>query len=75
MLTNNDLFSVENKRVLITGSSRGIGFTLAKSFALRGAIVILNGRHHNTLTLASEKLEALGCKVQTSVFLSILLLF
>jgi gluconate 5-dehydrogenase len=38
-----NLFSVKDKIVLITGSARGIGFALAKGFVKAGAKVIING--------------------------------
>lgn len=40
----NTWFDVHEKRVLITGSTRGIGWTLAQGFAEAGAQVIINGR-------------------------------
>ncbi len=36
-----DLFSVENKIVVITGGSRGIGNTLANEFAIRNSLVFI----------------------------------
>lgn len=39
-----NLFSVKDKVVLITGSTRGIGLSLAKGFIEAGAIVVINGR-------------------------------
>jgi gluconate 5-dehydrogenase len=38
------LFNVTGKRILITGSTSGIGFVLAEGLAKAGAYVILNGR-------------------------------
>lgn len=35
------LFSVAGKNILVTGSSRGIGFMLAKAYVKEGANVIL----------------------------------
>ena len=35
---------LENKRVLVTGSTGGIGEGIAKRFAQEGASVIINGR-------------------------------
>jgi len=40
---------LEQKIVLITGATRGIGFATAKVFAKAGARVILNGRDNNRL--------------------------
>ena len=64
----NRIFSVEEKTVLITGSSRGIGFVLARAFASLGAKVILNGRTRTTLEQASSSLNALGYQTFTSLF-------
>ncbi|OTN76200.1 3-oxoacyl-[acyl-carrier-protein] reductase [Enterococcus sp. 8G7_MSG3316] len=35
---------LHNKNVFVTGSSRGIGYTIAETFAKEGANIILNGR-------------------------------
>ena len=37
----NDLFSVENKIVVITGGSKGIGNAIANEFAKRNSIVFI----------------------------------
>ena len=39
------LFDLTGKTALITGSSQGIGFALAKGLAGAGARVVLNGRN------------------------------
>ena len=44
----------KNSRVLITGSSRGIGYGIASSFLEEGAIVVLTGRDEKDLTAAQE---------------------
>ena len=45
---------LENSRVLITGSSRGIGYGIASSFLEEGAIAVLTGRDEKDLTAAQE---------------------
>ena len=60
------LFSLEGRRALITGSSQGIGFALAKGLAEAGASVILNGRDAGKLAAAAEALgisDTLACDV------------
>lgn len=46
------LFDLTGKRALITGSSQGIGLSLAKGLAEAGAQVVLNGRDLAKLTAA-----------------------
>jgi gluconate 5-dehydrogenase len=62
------LFSIKDKVALITGSSRGIGFSLAAGLALNGAKVILNGRDEAVLESAKMALEDNGISVFTSAF-------
>lgn len=52
------LFDLTGKRVLITGSSQGIGFALAKGLAAAGAEIVLNGRDAGKLSAAAEALGA-----------------
>jgi len=47
---------LKNSRVLVTGSSRGIGYGIASSFLEEGATVILTGRGEGDLTAAQETL-------------------
>ncbi len=51
-----NLFSLNGRRALITGSSQGIGFALAKGMVEAGAQVILNGRD-------TAKLEAARAQI------------
>ena len=51
------LFSLEGKTALITGSSQGIGFALAKGMYNAGANIILNGRDLSKLKLAQKKFK------------------
>lgn len=48
-----------NKKVLITGSSKGLGFAIAKQFALEGACVCINSRNSANLEKAKKELETL----------------
>ena len=45
--------TVAGKRVLITGSTRGIGRALATAFASRGASVVVHGREENDVRRAA----------------------
>ena len=45
-----------DKRVLVTGSSRGIGFGIAKAFVEAGARVAVNGRTKGSVSAAIEQL-------------------
>jgi gluconate 5-dehydrogenase len=63
-----ELFQLHGKHALVTGSSQGIGFALAKGLAEAGAAVILNGRDEAKLQQAAEALEAAGHSVSTSAF-------
>ena len=49
MILIDQLFSVQNKVVLVSGGSRGIGLALARGYAQRGAKVIISGREIETL--------------------------
>ena len=62
------LFSLEGRRALITGSSQGIGFALAKGLAVHGAAVVLNGRDPGKIEVAAAELSAVGHRVSTAIF-------
>lgn len=47
----------QGKRVLVTGSSRGIGYSIAQSFLEQGATVILNGQDPERLEKARAALQ------------------
>lgn len=49
---------LNNKRVVVTGSSKGIGYAIAKSFANEGAKVTINGRYREALEKAATALQA-----------------
>lgn len=56
------LFSLEGKRVLVTGASSGIGLHIATLFARAGAAVALAARRVDRLNAAVSELTAAGHK-------------
>ena len=50
-------FNFNNKRVLITGSSKGIGYFIAKKFIESSATVTINSNNLNNLNIAKKKLN------------------
>ena len=57
------LFDLTGRRALVTGSSQGIGFALARGLAAAGAAIVLNGRNPEKLAEASAALREQGCDV------------
>ena len=53
----------KNKVAIITGSSQGIGKTLAIELCQKGASVVLNGRTESKLTKTFQELQLLGFNV------------
>lgn len=51
------LFDLTGKRALVTGSSQGIGFALAKGLQAAGAEIVLNGRDTGKLSEAAKGLS------------------
>ena len=51
------LFGLSGRRALITGSSQGIGFALARGLAQAGAALVLNGRDEARLEQACKTLR------------------
>ncbi|MEM8958528.1 MAG: SDR family oxidoreductase [Pseudomonadota bacterium] len=62
------LFSLAGRRALITGSSQGIGFALARGLSAAGAELVLNGRDAAKLAAAAETLRAEGATVRELSF-------
>ncbi|MCK0119048.1 SDR family oxidoreductase [Loktanella sp. F6476L] len=62
------LFDLTGKRALITGSSQGIGFALAKGMAAAGASIVLNGRDTGKLDAAAAALRETGATVDVLSF-------
>ncbi|MGB3406618.1 MAG: SDR family oxidoreductase [Jannaschia sp.] len=63
-----ELFNLAGKRALITGSSQGIGFALARGLADAGASIVLNGRDVGKLEAAAQTLGEGGATVETLAF-------
>ena len=51
------LFSVQDQVVLVSGASRGIGWSIAEAFAKRGASVVITGRQEQTLRAAAQRIK------------------
>jgi gluconate 5-dehydrogenase len=62
------MFDLTGLRALITGSSQGIGFALARGLAGAGAEIVLNGRDTAKLAAATEVLENEGATVHQLPF-------
>ncbi len=56
-------FDLENKVVLITGGSRGLGLVLAREFAAQGAKIAICALNGEELDHAKEDLESRGAEV------------
>jgi NAD(P)-dependent dehydrogenase (short-subunit alcohol dehydrogenase family) len=61
---------LENKTALVTGSTKGIGFAIARWLAAEGACVIVNGRTETSAAAAAEKIgraaRGVGADVSTA---------
>ena len=65
---HNNLFDLTGRRILVTGSNGGIGYSLAFGLAQHGATVILNGRNAEKLQAAADLLRAQGLSVERARF-------
>lgn len=52
---------LKGKKIIITGGTRGLGYSMAKSFLSKGADVLITGRDDNVLKQTADEL---GCKFQ-----------
>ncbi len=59
MVNSTSLFDLTGKRALITGSSQGIGLTLARGLGEAGAAIVVNGRRKDKVAEAANSLRAL----------------
>ncbi|MDX3893263.1 SDR family oxidoreductase [Pusillimonas sp.] len=60
-------FSLSGKTALITGSTQGLGFEIAKAYAASGARVIINGRSESRVMRAVRGIEAGGGRAEPLV--------
>lgn len=61
-MSNSNLLSLHDKVAIVTGASKGIGFEIAKKFAVHGAQVIITGRNIETIKPAAQEIEKTGNK-------------
>ena len=59
-MTSHPLFDIAGRVALVTGSSRGIGFALARGLLETGCVVVLNGRDRTALERAEKELSDVG---------------
>jgi NAD(P)-dependent dehydrogenase (short-subunit alcohol dehydrogenase family) len=58
---------INGRVAFVTGAASGIGYSLAKSFAARGAKIMLADKNAENLTGAEDSLRALGAEVASVV--------
>ncbi len=68
MPETNPLFDLTGRTALVTGSSQGLGFAIARGLAQAGAAVVLNGRDKQKLSAAAKALDAEGARVAMAAF-------
>ena len=61
-------FQLNGKLALITGSSAGIGFALARALGEAGAHVVINGSNAEKVSAAAQALKDEGLNVSEAVF-------
>jgi gluconate 5-dehydrogenase len=63
-----DLFSLNGRVAMVTGSSKGLGWAMAQALAGAGAHVILNSRDPAALAAREEELAAAGYAASSAAF-------
>ena len=67
-MTTPHLFDLAGRTALITGSSGGLGYAMARGLAEAGAALVLNGRDGGKLDAAVRGLQADGHRVSAAAF-------
>jgi gluconate 5-dehydrogenase len=62
------LFDLSGKTALVTGSSDGLGLSMARGLAAAGAAIVLNGRDERKLAQAAKSFAEAGNKVKAHAF-------
>jgi len=63
-----DIFSLKGKVALVTGSTRGIGHSIARGLAEAGAHAVINGRHAEAAKSGAEELSSRGLSASAEAF-------
>ncbi len=63
-----ELFSLKGRVALITGASRGLGRSMAKTLAAQGALVVVNARKAADLQATADEIRAAGGKAGIAAF-------
>ena len=64
----NSLFDLTGRTALVTGSSQGLGYAIARGLAQAGAALVLHGRDAAKLAAAAAQLRGEGAAVTTATF-------
>ena len=59
-MSTRNLFELEGKVAVITGSSKGIGLAIARGLAEFGAKVVLSSRDQNAVDIAAKEFKKDG---------------
>ena len=62
-----DVFSVEGKVTIVTGGGTGIGISIAREFAVRGAPVLIASRNAGHLEPVRDEIRKAGGKCEMFV--------
>ena len=67
MFVHSNQMSLLDKVALVTGSSKGIGFEIAKLFSEKGAVVVVCSRNLDQSNTAAEKLKGITFALEVDV--------